>query len=330
MPNPPNRPSRSASIPIPGASGRSIEDILNFNSLTPTTPAGTSTSPSRTRSQQPSTAAAATVREALGRSLYSGLEATRPASTRHASASTSLGSARHALGGGSGPPWGARSVSAAVPAGAMARSMTAGFEPRVIRGTSEHNGAGNGASEPRPILAQRRSSQSSPSRRTGRMSTGGRAPVQSLRPAPSSPVASTHQVAGPGHGPPAASTPVPFAVPSYIQHSALRDMIQTEPAPVATPAPTPSVDRTRNASVLTQRDVTPITESEDDDSEASVGRGVRGALAPVRDRGRARERQNAYAANVDPVLRLPTRWNEQDRNKFLYLSEDGRSCRAGT
>ncbi|EJD04459.1 SPRY-domain-containing protein [Fomitiporia mediterranea MF3/22] len=62
------------------------------------------------------------------------------------------------------------------------------------------------------------------------------------------------------------------------------------------------------------RDVTPLTES-DEDSESS---------------GSYTERRSAYypsvtPANSDSIIHLPTRWNDQDKNKYLHISEDGRN-----
>lgn len=294
-------------MPIPGSAPRSIEDILNFNSISPP---GTSTSPHRERTQN-----------SITRSLYSGLEGGRPTITnRHASASTSVGASRSALGGGSGPPWGARSasVSAAtvLPGSFGVHPVIQGFEPRVIGGRT-----GGTTTERLPsaaTAAQDGRAQTGPMRR---MSTGTHPSIHSIygmpavhRHASSMSVSHSH-----GHHMLGSGAPVPFLVPSYLQHSSLHDMLQTDTGtPAATPRPT--------IFSASGRDVTPFTESdEDSESSSSLSR------PPYpRERGRIRERPNAYTVSsailsADIVMHLPTRWNDQDRNKFLTISEDGRN-----
>ncbi|KLO05137.1 SPRY-domain-containing protein [Schizopora paradoxa] len=208
----PRRPSRSASIPIPGASGRSLNDLLNFNNLSPApTTSAPPTSPRQERAQ-------AQQRSIIGsRSFYSGLEGMRPPSTTATASSTpgrtvgtssSLGSAtsgpvRHPLGGGSGGPWAAsRSVSTSSTlltggaphhhqhrrtTSAQAPRLIMGFEPRIIQGTPTGPRDRHGATSnpevgqpgsPRSPVRRRESHDgisTSPTRAL-RISTGGTAP----------------------------------------------------------------------------------------------------------------------------------------------------------
>ncbi|THH09416.1 hypothetical protein EW145_g2025 [Phellinidium pouzarii] len=309
MPNPSRQTSRTSSIPIPGAAPRSIEDILNFNSLG--TPPGTSTSPHRERSLHP-----------VARSLYSGLEGGRPSvGHRHVSASSSFGTSRPALGGGSGPPWGARTVSTSaapvLPGTFGMHGSIPGFEPRVI------GGSGTAPVERSGIASRRDAQQPTSPTRALRMSTGGRPPVHVTQ---GIPIRSSH-VAAPvsspgspyGHHLIGSGAPTTFKVPSYLQYSSLRDLLQTDVGSAYSP-PRPPIF------LMSDRDVTPFTES-DEESESSGGYTQRPYAH--RERGRGRERQNAYATATstlnDHIIHLPTRWNEQDRNKFLHISGDGRN-----
>lgn len=324
-----NRPARPASIPIPPSSRRSgnIEDILP--TLSPASQTRAAGSP--LRSQQRS--AGSPTSPAPARSLYSGLEGTRPVTARHPSTSISPGTTRHALGGGTGPAWGPRSASSSVGATSHDSSVSlprsvSGFEPRVIRGNIERTGT----ADQLPSGLRRDSTSMSPSR-ARRPSTSAanpasvlRSPATSLRPTPAS---SSNTVPALVQGPAASATaPATFARPSYLDYSALRNFIQTDASP-ALPPSRYGVDNSSPSTSLLRREATPFTDS-DDDSESSIGVAGRGFLR-TRDseRGRGRERASAYAAaasfvNPNPTLRLPTRWNEQDRNSSLTVSGDGR------
>lgn len=139
---PPSRPaSRTPSIPIPGAAPRTIEDILNINQLG--SPPGSMSRAQESRQEQRQS-------RATSRSLYSGIEASRPTTgMRHASTSSSVGSSRPSLLGGSGPPWASRSVSTSsapvLPGSFGMQGALSGFQPRVIGGSgitpAERNGA---------------------------------------------------------------------------------------------------------------------------------------------------------------------------------------------
>lgn len=305
----PRRPSRSASIPIPGASGRSLNDLLNFNNLSPTTTAGAPpTSPRQERPQQRSNTA--------GRSFFSGVEGMRPPTAATASptpgrpvgTSTSLGSTsgpvRHPLGGGSGGPWAAsRSVSSSstlitggAPPHQHRRTSSAqiprlitGFEPRIIQGTPTGPRDRHGTTStpevgqpgsPRSPVRRRESHDgvSTSPTRAYRMSTGGPLP-RSLRTLPPQ-----HEISEPGAkaiapsstiqhhiSQPPTGGPVPFSRPSYLQYSALRDFIHTdENSLTRTGTESNPLHSEIQASTSSVRDATPVTES-DDDSESSSG-----------------------------------------------------------
>ncbi|KAL5495736.1 hypothetical protein ACEPAI_1200 [Sanghuangporus weigelae] len=313
---PPSRPaSRTPSIPIPGAAPRTIEDILNINTLG--SPPGTLSRAHESRPEQRQSRTAS-------RSLYSGIEASRPtAGVRHASTSSSVGSSRPSLLGGNGPPWASRAVSTSsapvLPGTFGMQSAFSGFQPRVIGGSgatpTERNGAS--AEQDSPAII-------SLTRGVGRIHTQSR-PPQIARDIPirshsqrTAPVVSS--ISSPYTQHLGSGAPIAFPRPSYLRFSFLRDLLQTDvdtAFPLQRPAPP----------LVTGRDITPFTES-DDDSESSTGFSRRPYAH--RERGRTRERKSAYQAslpqaNVDPVIYLPTRWNEQDRNKYLHVSEDGRN-----
>lgn len=353
--------SRTPSIPIniPGSSGRSIEDILNYNSLSPL---GISSPSLRERSTQDHQS------PVLPSSFSSRVGARLSPFNESTSWGTSLGRARHVVPVGSGAPWGARAVSnpgassIANTRGQSSMSLSAmampnpvvGFEPRVVRGTVEHiSGPEAGHQSHHRPASQRRDSMTSPTRSL-RMSTGGT--LSTSRQTPRRPslgsVGSPHSPSSPFHGDWSTSSgahgpvlhpvpPPPFLPPQYLQHSALHYLIHTEAtAPNATPSNVRIIGERDNSlptrlGVLRgtgnhQRDVTPITES-DEDSETGAG-----AAGNITGRGRRRDTRsrtgNTYmstdsvALSGDPlVLRLPSRWSDQDRNKFLTLTDDGRS-----
>ncbi|CAK5279857.1 unnamed protein product [Mycena citricolor] len=85
--------------------------------------------------------------------------------------------------------------------------------------------------------------------------------------------------------------PTPFTCPAYLEHSALRHLLQTEAPPVLPPS--------RKAAV-TRRSPTP-SDSDDDGSP------------PPR-------RSTSMSMNIT----IPTRWSERHRHETLSISEDGR------
>lgn len=356
MPNPNHRPtSRTPSIPIPGASGRSIEDILNLNALgSPPSPGGIPGHRERSQSQQRAL-------PAFQRALFSGIEGGRPPSTASVSVSGSPGGntgapvnvhARHASVGGSvhiagnasnGPPWPSpRSASVTsstpiassynTPIGVRTRSIS-GFEPRIVRATGSVP-ASAAASIPTPRSPVHRRDSNAPTSPTlATRSSRGTLPVSRSIPSstgmqtPHTHVAMSSSVPYGGSSLHAVSTHSVFRKPSYLQYSAMRDLIHADTA----------IPPIRAGSLVAHglgsgRDVTPITES-DDDSEGSTGlsRHHRSFTRRLeeRERGRAQHNANTYAASAvgnaaDPMINLPTRWNEQDRNKYLTVSDDGR------
>ncbi|KAF7367389.1 Ran-binding protein [Mycena sanguinolenta] len=161
--------------------------------------------------------------------------------------------------------------SPSVPVRSSPRSN--GFEPRVIR-----------ADSPRSVdPASLPSSSSSLPRARKPSATGPRTPT-------------SHRTVSGSLPPPSPPRPTPFTRPAYLEHSALRHLLQTE----ASPSPPPS----RKAGP-TRRSLTPSTDSDDD-----------GSPPP---------RRIIPAVNASPqVLHLPTRWSERYRHELLSISADGR------
>jgi hypothetical protein len=102
--------------------------------------------------------------------------------------------------------------------------------------------------------------------------------------------------------------PVPIPRPAYLEHSALRGLLQTEaPTPVAGGHTQPSPGaRPRRASSI-----------EDSDDERSVSPGP----PPPRSTS---SRAAGPQANSGDVFKLPTRWCDEFRHHLLTLSPDGR------
>jgi hypothetical protein len=150
-----------------------------------------------------------------------------------------------------------------------------GFEPRVIR-----------ADSPRSVDPACLPSSSSSLPRTRRASaTGPRAP-------------SSHRTLSGPLPPPSPPRPTSFTRPAYLEHSALRHLLQTE-------AP-PSLPPSRKAGP-SRRSLTPSSDSEDD--------------------SRSPPRRLTPTVNSSPqVLHLPTRWSERYRHELLSVSSDGRDA----
>ncbi len=290
-----------------------------------------------------------------------------PVPGRSVGTSSSLGSSsgpvRHPLGGGSGGPWAAsRSVSTSSTlmtgagphyqhhrtSSAQIPRLITGFEPRIIQGSpsgprDRHNAAAAEVGQPgspRSPVRRREShdgASTSPTR-SYRMSTGGTMPrhLRTLPPQLEA-VETGAKVIAPGVTSQQHSSllptggPVPFSRPSYLQYSALRDFIHTDEnsltqTGVVEHNPLQSEVHASSSSV---RDATPVTESDDDSESSYVSRARRSTEARGQEweRGRLRERQNAFvnAASENLVLQVPTKWSDSDRNSFLKISEDGRN-----
>ena len=182
----------------------------------------------------------------------------------------------------------------------LSRSIGSGsFEPRVIRPPGVSRGSCVDTTLSPSATRNRRASTSNastPSQRAGALLF---------------PQLSSHQSASTLPG-------VPFQRPAYLEHSSLKYLLQTEFPPLL-PLGRYGHDlrvlnddqNSRNvAHPYPRRRRTPLIESDDE-----------GPFTPPR------ELPLLYPPsgnNLSPVLRLPTRWSDQDRHLSLSVSQDGR------
>ncbi|KAF8640946.1 hypothetical protein AX17_000593 [Amanita inopinata Kibby_2008] len=167
----------------------------------------------------------------------------------------------------------------------LPRSVTT-FEPRIIRATSESSRNTDSACLPSTSTS----------------------PMRTRR--PSATVTTTlgiqRHTSGQTFPPP--STAVAFARPSYLDHSALHHMLQTElpPSFPSSRKAEPQISTHHRHSGA----MSPSTDS-DDDSNATPPRDPPPAVPPL-------------LLPSDQVLRLPTRWSDQMKHSSLSVSADGR------
>lgn len=300
MSNQSRPPARTPSIAIP-STGRSIDDILNINSLGAFESSdATSLLPQTHRYRSDHTHSPTQSRPA-SRSLYGALEAGRPSSSmRHASASTSLGSSRHALGGGSGGILGSRAASYSSrppgPSSFNSQDPIATFEPRIIGGSSissEVDGALGGVSSSR--IVPRAGLQASRPRR-----------LSQKDPHPPGNVGVHYGFHITGSGP-----PIPFKRPSYLQYSFFKERLVTDitEAPAASPGKVSLRMEGPDRNMASARARPPASLSERWSSSQTAFEASSSVL---------------YEES-DPNLYLPTKWSEDNMLKFLHISEDGRN-----
>lgn len=108
--------------------------------------------------------------------------------------------------------------------------------------------------------------------------------------------------------PPATTEPLPFPRPAYLEHSALRHLLQTESSPlISSRKPDPIVRPDSTSGRHMQR--SPSYDSDDDDM--SPPREIpKGTPSPI--------------TASSPALLLPTRWCDEYRSSHLTVSGDGR------
>lgn len=114
---------------------------------------------------------------------------------------------------------------------------------------------------------------------------------------------------------------VPFQRPAYLEHSSLKHLLRTEFPPLL-----PLGRYGNDISVLDddqssrsvslpfpRRRRTPLIESDDEDP-----------FTPPRELPSSVSAYSPNSTASSPVLRLPTRWSDQDRHLSLSVSSDGR------
>ncbi|KAI0684098.1 hypothetical protein BC835DRAFT_1422597 [Cytidiella melzeri] len=206
-------------------------------------------------------------------------------------------SAGYAAPLGRAPP----SLSSAVPV----------FEPRVIRvsSTTPGHAADPSTCVPTSLTRTRRTSVprvpilSSASSATSALRLSGISATQTAAASPQAP---------------------PFQRPAYLEQSSLRDLLYTDAPPprpsnpltselahhgqtswASTPLPAPYP--------YLRREVTPTVDTDDESNASPPPPSMRATSVPA-----------PSSLLTHPVLRLPTRWNEQDRHPSLTVSSDGR------
>lgn len=187
----------------------------------------------------------------------------------------------------------------------LSRSIASGtFEPRVIRPPGVSRGScvdvtlTPSATRIRRANTSNISTTTSPNQREGSLAIPQLSSHQSVSPLPS----------------------VPFQRPAYLEHSSLKHLLQTEFPPLLPPGryghDVGVLDGDQSSRNATQpyprRRRTPLIESDDEDP-----------FTPPRE---VPPLVSAYppSGTLSPVLRLPTRWSDQDRHLSLSVSSDGR------
>ncbi|KAI0271606.1 hypothetical protein BC834DRAFT_1025347 [Gloeopeniophorella convolvens] len=128
---------------------------------------------------------------------------------------------------------------------------------------------------------------------------------------PSSPHSALHQ------------TPAPFPRPAYLEHSALRHLLQTELPPNLPPS---RYSQSTFYQPLPRQNHASLTPALIDDSDAESSASPPPRLTPQgpASTGTKSPHEGVAMVGSSPVFRLPTRWSEQDRHSYLSVSSDGR------
>ncbi|KIJ68831.1 hypothetical protein HYDPIDRAFT_179848 [Hydnomerulius pinastri MD-312] len=169
----------------------------------------------------------------------------------------------------------------------MSTTPYAAYEPRVIRADSARNS---------DIACPQSFSSSSVS------------PTRTRRPSASGVRAPSTQRSSVVH--PAIVEPVPFPRPAYLEHSALRHLLQTETIPLLPTRKTePIIVREEHSSGVRRSQRSPSFDSDEDD------------MSPPRE---ARKSTPPPTSSSSPALLLPTRWCDQFRHSHLSVCGDGR------
>lgn len=159
------------------------------------------------------------------------------------------------------------------------------FEPRIVRAADSSHGTDTACLP---------SSSTSPSRARRSSVASGRATSAQRH-------SSSFHVSTP---PP---PPVSFARPAYLEHSALRHMLQTESPPVLPPS-----RKTETSTYDSHSYMSATSPSADSDEESNVSPPRELPVAPP------------PPLSQDQILKLPTRWSDQLKNPSLTVSGDGR------
>lgn len=202
-----------------------------------------------------------------------------------------------------GIPYGVRgssSITSSPPTRPTSRSFTHSSALSGRSGASPYT-----VYEPRVIRAD--STRTIDTMCTHTSSVSSSSPTRTRRPSSAGVRARSAQRPSVAHAPASAET-VPFPRPAYLEHSALRHLLQTESLPVIPPRKAEPIMRPDSmAGRRAQR--SPSYDSDDDD------------MSPPR------EIQKSTPSPIlvsSPTLLLPTRWCDEYRNSHLSVCGDGR------
>ena len=182
----------------------------------------------------------------------------------------------------------------------FSRSIGSGtFEPRVIRPP----GVSRGSCVDTSLSPSATRTRTTPTSNISTLGQGGGSLTTAQH--------SSRQPAGP-------LPSIPFQRPAYLEHSSLKHLLQTEFPPLLPPGryghDVGVLHDDQNSRNIThpypRRRRTPLIESDDEDP-----------FAPPRQLSPLHPPSNNA---LSPVLRLPTRWSDQDRHLSLSVSSDGR------
>jgi len=188
----------------------------------------------------------------------------------------------------------------------LSRSIGGGtFEPRVIRPPGVSRGS---------CVDTTLSSSATRNRRASTSNILTTVPSSQRAGFPAFPQLSSHQSISP-------LPSVPFQRPAYLEHSSLKHLLQTEFPPLLPPGrygrDVGVLDDDQNSRNVThpypRRRRTPLIESDDEDP-----------FTPPRELLPLVSTHPPSGNTLSPVLRLPTRWSDQDRHLSLTVSPDGR------
>ena len=189
------------------------------------------------------------------------------------------------------------------------RNTSNGFVPRVVRGHIPGRETPASSSQAPTIPSGRPPATPFRSRRPSSSATASLTGIHRTATTPSP----TNTVVPPP------SLLVPFPRPSYLEHSALRYCIQSEPSS-GVPPDLYRFDHLHAGAAATSsrrsRDVSPPPHEMESDEESNISTGDRDRSAPP-PRLVSRKPEDA-------ILHLPTRWSDGDRCPSLSVSVDGR------
>ncbi|KIK99935.1 hypothetical protein PAXRUDRAFT_130960 [Paxillus rubicundulus Ve08.2h10] len=134
-------------------------------------------------------------------------------------------------------------------------------------------------------------------------------PTRARRPSATDVRALSAQRSSVAHIPAPTTEPAPFSRPSYLEHSALRHLLQTESPSLPPPRKAESTAVRADYTVGRRVQRSPSYDSDEDD------------MSPPRE---VRKSTPLPVTTSSPALLLPTRWSDEYRSPHLTVCSDGR------